>query len=36
MPYAKCEKNMRLFAEQVKPVLQDNKAFPLFMAEAEA
>ena len=36
MPYAKAEKNMRLFAEKVKPTLQDNNAFPLFMAEAEA
>ena len=36
MPYAKVEKNMQLFAEKVKPTLQDNKAFPLFMAEAEA
>ena len=36
MPYAKSEKNMRLFAEKVKPILQDEKAFPFFMPEAEA
>jgi len=36
MPYERGEKNMRLFAEKVKPVLQDNAAFPLFMPEAEA
>jgi alkanesulfonate monooxygenase SsuD/methylene tetrahydromethanopterin reductase-like flavin-dependent oxidoreductase (luciferase family) len=36
MPYAKGEKNMRLFAEQVKPILQDEKSFPFFMPEAEA
>ncbi len=36
MPSEKCEKNMRLFAEKVKPVLQDEASFPLFMPEAEA
>jgi len=28
MAYEKCEQNMRLFAEKVKPVLQDEVAFP--------
>jgi alkanesulfonate monooxygenase SsuD/methylene tetrahydromethanopterin reductase-like flavin-dependent oxidoreductase (luciferase family) len=36
MPYEKCERNMRLFAENVKLVLQDEASFPLFMPEAEA
>jgi alkanesulfonate monooxygenase SsuD/methylene tetrahydromethanopterin reductase-like flavin-dependent oxidoreductase (luciferase family) len=36
MLYERCERNMRLFAEKVKPILQDEASFPLFMPEAEA
>lgn len=36
MPYAQCERNMRLFAEKVRPVLQDEASFPSAQAEARA
>lgn len=36
MPYAQGERNMRLFAEKVKPILQDEASFPSAPIEARA
>ena len=36
MPYEKCERNMRLFADKVMPVLKNDNAFKTDDSEARA